>query len=94
MARRTYICYRRRAAGGCEAPTVPQEVVEADLLAVLRTMAMPPGFARAMDKAVAVRIRTVGKATTLSAAALAEREKNSPRSTWLAARPKADCDRE
>ncbi len=73
--RRTYTCYRRRVAGGCDAPMVSQDVVEADLLAVLRTMALPPGFARAVDKAVAARLRTYGGAQTASASALAERLK-------------------
>jgi hypothetical protein len=73
--RRTYTCYRRRVAGGCDAPAVPQEIVEADLLAVLRTMALPPGFARAVDRAVAARMKTYGGAQMVSAAALAERLK-------------------
>ena len=50
-------------------------MVEADLLAVLRTMALPPGYAHAVDKAVAARLRSYGGAQTVSAAALAERLK-------------------
>jgi recombinase-like zinc beta ribbon protein len=73
--RRTYTCYRRRVAGGCDAPAVPQEIVEADLLAVLRTIALPPGFERAVDKAVAARMKTYGGAQMVSASALAERLK-------------------
>jgi len=38
-------------------------------------MALPPGFARAVDKAVAARLRTYGGAQTVSASALAERLK-------------------
>lgn len=73
--RRSYCCYLKRVVGGCEAPDVSQDVVEADLLAVLRTMALPPGFAKVVDTAVAARMRTYGAAKTISAAALAERAK-------------------
>jgi site-specific DNA recombinase len=72
--RRTYTCYRRRVAAGCDGPTVPQEIVEADLLAVLRAMALPVGYARAVDKAVAARLRQYGGAQAVSVAALAERQ--------------------
>jgi site-specific DNA recombinase len=72
--RYSYVCYRRRVAGGCSAPPVQQEPVEADLLAVLRTMALPPGFAKAVDRAVAARLRTFSGAQTVSAEALASRQ--------------------
>lgn len=73
--RRSYCCYMKRVAGGCAAPDVSQDIVEADLLAVLRTMALPPGFARAVDSAVAARLRTYGEVKTVSEQALAERLK-------------------
>jgi site-specific DNA recombinase len=92
--RRVYICYRRRVAGGCAAPTVRQEVVEADLLAVLQAMALPVGFARAVDRAVAARMRTFTEATTTSAEALTAREKRLT-DVYLAGRIlKPDYDRE
>ena len=94
-ARNLYTCYRRRVGAGCDAPEVPQEAVESDLVAVLQTMALPPGFARAVDKAVAARLRTTyGAATTVSVGALAEREKRLT-DVYLAGRiAKADYDRE
>ena len=54
---------------------VRQEVAEADLVAVLRTMALPRGFSRAVDRAVAARLRTFGETQTVSAAALAAPQK-------------------
>ena len=93
-ARNLYTCYRRRVAAGCDAPDVPQDAVEADLVAVLQTMALPPGFARAVDKAVAARLRTHGVAKTVSVTALAEREKRLT-DVYLAGRiAKPDYDRE
>jgi hypothetical protein len=44
-----------------------------DFLAVLRTMALPPVFARAVDKLVATRMRTYATAQTVNASALGER---------------------
>ena len=38
-------------------------------------MALPPAFARAVDKAVAARMRSYGSAQTVSMEALAERER-------------------
>ena len=73
--RRIYTCYLRRVSDGCDAAAVQQDVVESDLLAVLRTMALPPAFARAVDKAVAARMRNFGSAQTVSASALGERLK-------------------
>ena len=72
---RIYTCYLQRVAGGCDAPTVQQDVVESDLIAVLRMVALPPGFAKVVDTAVAAQMRTYGSAKTVSAAALTEREK-------------------
>jgi type IV secretory pathway ATPase VirB11/archaellum biosynthesis ATPase/DNA invertase Pin-like site-specific DNA recombinase len=72
--RRTYRCYALKL-GTCRAAPVPKERIEAELVAVLGTMALPPGFAAAVDKAVAARLRTFGKAQTVSAEALAGREK-------------------
>ena len=93
-ARNLYTCYRRRVGAGCNAPEVPQEAVEADLVAVLATMALPPGFARAVDRAVAARLRTYGAAKTASVGALAEREKRLT-DVYLAGRiAKPDYDRE
>ncbi len=43
-------------------------------MAVLRTMALPAGFARAVDKAVAARTRTFTTVQTTSAGALAARQ--------------------
>ena len=73
--RHSYTCYRRRIAGGCDAPAVLQDVVEAELVAVLRTMALPPGFARAVDRAVAARLRTPERDRAISPQALASRMK-------------------
>jgi hypothetical protein len=67
-------CPRRRArpaaSAGCDAPLVRQDVVEADLVAVLRTLALPPGFARAVDRAVAARLRKFENVQPVSVAAL------------------------
>jgi site-specific DNA recombinase len=73
--RRFYTCYRRRVAGGCDAPVVSQDVVESDLLAVLRTISLPVAFAKAVDRAVAARLRVVGRVQTVSADALAAQQK-------------------
>lgn len=54
--RRSYTCYLRRTAGACDMPSVPQDLVEADLLDVLRTVAMPEGLAAAVDAAVAASV--------------------------------------
>jgi hypothetical protein len=69
--RRFDVCHRRRLAAGCDAPTIPQDMVETDLLAVLRTVALSPGLARA----VGARMRTFGKAKVVSEAELAERQR-------------------
>jgi site-specific DNA recombinase len=93
-ARRTYTCYRRRVAGGCDAPVVSQDVVESDLLAVLRTISLPVAFAKAADRAVAARLRVFGMAQTVSVGALTEREKRLT-DVFLAGRiSKTDYDRE
>lgn len=42
--RRSYECYTRRVSAACDAPMVRQDVVEADLVAVLRTMDLPPSL--------------------------------------------------
>lgn len=71
--RRTYRCYALRL-GTCSAAPVAKDDVEAELVAVLGAMALPPGFARAVDSAVAARTRTFGKVQKTSAGALAARQ--------------------
>ena len=68
-----YLCYLHRVADGCPARAVLQEVIEADLGAVLRAIALPPVFALTVDKAVAARMRTFGAAKTVSEGTLKER---------------------
>ena len=87
-----YSCYRRRVGAGCSAPTIPQAVVEADLLAVLRAIALPPAFTRLVDRAVASRMRNYTSARTVSEHALREREERLTE-VYLAGRmTKADYD--
>ena len=53
-----YTCYLRRTGGSpdCDQPYVPQERLEADLLTILRVVALPEGLAEEVDKAIAVTL--------------------------------------
>ena len=61
-----YACYQRRVGSSCDAPHVPQEIVEAEILDVLRTVALPEGLADAVDAAVAAYFTDRGRATRKS----------------------------
>ncbi len=63
-----YYCYTRRVEGnaGCRAPRIPQEIIEEQVLALLRAMLLPDGLAEAVDVAVATyakQQRSVSRAT-------------------------------
>ncbi|MGH9198729.1 MAG: recombinase family protein, partial [Acidimicrobiia bacterium] len=48
-----YTCYLRRTAKACSMPSLAQEGIEDELLAILREVAMPGGLAEAVDAALA-----------------------------------------
>jgi DNA invertase Pin-like site-specific DNA recombinase len=56
-----YTCYLRRVAGDCDAPSVPQAVLEHDLLEVLRTMSLPEGVSEDVNAAVTVILNGNGQ---------------------------------
>ena len=51
-----YTCYLRRTAKACSRPSLAQDRIEAELLAILREVAMPGGLAEAVDAALATSI--------------------------------------
>ncbi len=51
--RHRYVCYRRRVARACDAPSLRQEVLEPEIMDILRAVALPDGIAEAVDAAVA-----------------------------------------
>jgi DNA invertase Pin-like site-specific DNA recombinase len=55
-----YTCYRRRVAGGCAAPYVRQDEIEAQLLDALHEFAIPTGygFVEAIDAATSAYLQT------------------------------------
>jgi hypothetical protein len=56
--RHRYVCYSRRTGGTCTAPSVRQDEIEAELLAVLRNLAPPTGLLAEVES------RTRGRVTT------------------------------
>lgn len=56
-----YTCYLRRVAGKCSAPYVSQEALESDIRSILEAVALPAGFAEAVDAAVAIYIGHDGR---------------------------------
>jgi hypothetical protein len=60
--RRRYTCYLRRVARGkCSAPYIDQDVLALDFRAILKAVALPAGFAEAVDAAVASYMGTEGR---------------------------------
>jgi hypothetical protein len=56
-----YYCYDRRVAGSCSAPALDQTRLEADVAAILGAVALPAGFAEAVDAALATYEGTRGQ---------------------------------
>jgi site-specific DNA recombinase len=56
-----YACYQRRVARACDAPYVHQDVVESELLAILRSLALPIDFAEKVDAGVKAALRETGQ---------------------------------
>ena len=54
--RNRYTCYLRRTAKACDMPYVEQDQLEAQLIDILRIVAMPGGLAEAVDAAVAASL--------------------------------------
>jgi site-specific DNA recombinase len=48
-----YMCYQRRVAARCDAPSIAQSLLEDEMREVFETLALPKGFAEAVDAAVA-----------------------------------------
>jgi len=48
-----YLCYDRRVAGSCHAPSVEQDRLEGDVEEILAAVALPAGFAETVDAALA-----------------------------------------
>ena len=61
QTRYRYTCYLRRVAGKCSAPYVHQESLEDAVREILKTVALPVGFAEAVDAAVAVYMGQQGR---------------------------------
>src|SRR5207249_8530827 len=53
-----YTCYLRRTAKACDMPSLGQDRIEAELLSILREIAMPGGLAEAVDAALATSMDT------------------------------------
>ncbi len=68
--RRRYTCYRRRTARACTAAYVPQELLEQQLIEILRSVCLPDGFVEAVDAAVAAYLREGQPRRRVSARAL------------------------
>jgi hypothetical protein len=51
--RASYVCYARRVAAACDAPPVMQDELERDIHDILEMVALPDGFAEAVDAALA-----------------------------------------
>lgn len=61
-----YICYERRVGGGCKSKSVPQDTLETDVAGILGAVALPAGFAQAVDMASRQdRAQTRGRVATL-----------------------------
>ncbi|MGH2797122.1 MAG: recombinase family protein [Thermoleophilaceae bacterium] len=70
-----YVCYTRRVAGAsaCAAPAVPRAQLEDDVRAVLDVIALPEGFAEAVDAAIAAHQGVRSRSTIAGATARLER---------------------
>ena len=56
-----YTCYLRRVSGKCDAPYVSQDALELDIRRILEAVALPTGFAEAVDAALAAYMGKEGR---------------------------------
>ena len=91
--RHSYVCYRRRVARACDTPYLAQDRLEPELLAILDEVALPAGFAEAVDAAVAAYLGANGReARGESLATIRERQRRLNEMYELGRIERADYD--